>query len=213
MIENRPDFSNYLAHFTRGDAPVGSKDAHNPANAFASMSAGERLGSILEKGIIMASTMPWTNRRASLLLNARGQACSTTPTVIPLLRSGFQSPMYLLPAEARCTTCARTTTRNRIGQTTFTPSSHPSGRNTVQQKLKDKKFLGGATVDYSHEREWRLPHDFSFKLEQVEFVILPTYEEMAKFPQKFKDAIGRDKFLLMEVYKTTERLWPVHNIG
>jgi hypothetical protein len=36
---------------------------------------------------------------------------------------------------------------------------------------------------------------------------------MAKFPADLKNAIGRHKFLLMEVYRTIERLWPVHNIG
>jgi hypothetical protein len=35
---------------------------------------------------------------------------------------------------------------------------------------------------------------------------------MAKFPQGLKNAIGREKFLLMEVYRTVEHLWPVHNI-
>jgi hypothetical protein len=36
---------------------------------------------------------------------------------------------------------------------------------------------------------------------------------MAEFPKELKDAIGREKFLLMEVYRNVERLWPVHNIG
>lgn len=79
--------------------------------------------------------------------------------------------------------------------------------------LKDKKYLDGQTVDYSHEREWRVPHDFAFKLSQVEFVILRTYKDMAAFPGELKDAIGRDKFLLMDIYRTVERLWPVHHIA
>jgi hypothetical protein len=81
------------------------------------------------------------------------------------------------------------------------------------KKLKDPDYLSGKNVDYSHEREWRVPHNFSFELNQVEFVILPTYEDMAKSPQNLKDAIGREKFLLMDVYRTVERLWPVHNIA
>jgi hypothetical protein len=36
---------------------------------------------------------------------------------------------------------------------------------------------------------------------------------MAKFPKELKDAIGRDKFLLMDNYKMIEKLWPVHNLG
>ena len=67
-------------------------------------------------------------------------------------------------------------------------------------------------VDYSHEREWRVPHDFTFELDQVEFVVLKTYEDMAQFPKHLKDSIGRENFLLMDVYKTIEPLWPVHNL-
>ena len=33
---------------------------------------------------------------------------------------------------------------------------------------------------------------------------------MAQFPKEFKDAIGRDKFILVDDYKNIERLWPVH---
>ena len=79
-------------------------------------------------------------------------------------------------------------------------------------KFKEKEYLGGNTVDFSHEREWRVPHDFHFKLDQVEFVVLPSYVEMAKFPEDLKNAIDREKFLLIEVYRNIERLWPVHNI-
>ena len=68
------------------------------------------------------------------------------------------------------------------------------------------------TCDYSHEREWRIPHHFSFEYDQIEFVVLDTYEDMAKFPKELKDEIGRDKFLLMDNYRTIEKLWPVHII-
>ncbi|WP_204221482.1 hypothetical protein [Pseudoflavonifractor sp. An176] len=51
---------------------------------------------------------------------------------------------------------------------------------------------------------------FSFEYDQIEFVVLDTYEDMAKFPKELKDEIGRDKFLLMDNYRTIEKLWPVH---
>ena len=65
-------------------------------------------------------------------------------------------------------------------------------------------------VDYSHEREWRVPHDFTFKPDQVEFVVVQSYEHMASLPKEIKDAIGRDKFLMLDVYRQIERLWPTH---
>lgn len=66
--------------------------------------------------------------------------------------------------------------------------------------------------DYTHEREWRVPHDFPFDYNRIEFVILNSYEDMAKFPKELKDAIGREKFILMDNYKQIEKLWPVHKI-
>ena len=65
-------------------------------------------------------------------------------------------------------------------------------------------------MDYSQEREWRVPHDFVFELPQVEFVIVPDYKTVAKLPTALKDSIGREKFIMLEVYSQIEKLWPVH---
>ncbi|HEY1402091.1 MAG TPA: abortive infection system antitoxin AbiGi family protein [Terriglobales bacterium] len=80
---------------------------------------------------------------------------------------------------------------------------------------KDKRglgLLGGKFIDFSHEREWRIPHDFTFEFSQIEFVIVDKYGDVARFPKDLKDAIGREKFLIMEVYKRIESLWPVHKV-
>jgi hypothetical protein len=57
-----------------------------------------------------------------------------------------------------------------------------------------------------------VPHDLLFEYSHIEFVIVKRYEDMARFPKELKDAIGRQKFIIMEVYTNIERLWPVHNI-
>jgi hypothetical protein len=72
--------------------------------------------------------------------------------------------------------------------------------------------MGGKTIDYSHEREWRVPHNFTFELEQVAFVVVASYEDLAKFPRDLKNVIGRDKFILVDIYTNIEALWPTHNI-
>jgi hypothetical protein len=58
-----------------------------------------------------------------------------------------------------------------------------------------------------------VPHDLKFDYNHIEFVVVKNYEDMAKFPQPLKDAIGRNKFIIMEIYKNIEKLWPVHNLG
>jgi hypothetical protein len=90
---------------------------------------------------------------------------------------------------------------------TFVTPFWPSYRS---QKQKDE--IDFRNVDYSHEREWRVPHDLLFEYSHIEFVIVKRYEDMARFPKELKDAIGRQKFIIMEVYTNIERLWPVHNI-
>src|SRR5271166_780654 len=64
MSSNRPDLSDFLAHFTRDGDPHGINDPSNPVNEFNSLSASQRLEAILKSGTIKASTMPWTRRRA-----------------------------------------------------------------------------------------------------------------------------------------------------
>jgi len=33
---------------------------------------------------------------------------------------------------------------------------------------------------------------------------------MAKMPKTLKDGIGRPKFLIMDIYRQIEKLWPTH---
>lgn len=87
--------------------------------------------------------------------------------------------------------------------TPFVPAYAP-------KTVVEKHWKGRKVVDYTHEREWRVPHDFFFKLSQAEFVVVDTYADMAKFPADLKDAIGRDRFLIMDVYRQVERIWPTH---
>ena len=51
---------------------------------------------------------------------------------------------------------------------------------------------------------------FFFDYSDIAFVVLNSYKDMAQFPADLKDAIGREKFLLMDNYTRIEKLWPVH---
>jgi hypothetical protein len=77
----------------------------------------------------------------------------------------------------------------------------------------DEKVSFSTNCDYTHEREWRVPHNLEFEYNNIEFVILNTYADMAKFPKALKDEIGREKFILMDNYKWIEKLWPVHRLN
>jgi hypothetical protein len=60
---NRPDFSEYLAHFTKDGDPCNT-DTDNPALAYRTMSAKDKLISILNDRLIQPSVMPWTHANA-----------------------------------------------------------------------------------------------------------------------------------------------------
>jgi len=212
MVTNRPDFSNYLAHFTRDGDPFGNQNPDNPTNAYVGMTASERLISILKAGVIKAGSLPWTGRNAtcftecpwsSLLDHASAYSSFAVGFNKPLIFAAGGGPVYYVRADHWEKQDWDPHLKTFV--TPFWPGYRP-------KSLRTTDYLNGRTVDYSHEREWRIPHDFTFRLDAVEFVILPTYKDMAEFPQELKDAIGREKFLLMEVYRNVERLWPVHNI-
>lgn len=191
----RPDQSEYLAHFTSGEK------------------AYDNLVSILTTKVIRAGELPWTKKPAacftecpwsSLLAHAAQYSPYGVGFTKPHVFAAGGGPVYYVRADHFNKQQWADHVYSFV--TPFWPEYRP-------QKLKGAEFLGGKTIDYAHEREWRVPHQFTFTLEQVEFVILDTYEDMAKFPRELKDQIGREKFILMDMYKKVEELWPTHIVS
>lgn len=199
MAMNRPDFSNYLAHFTTNRAPCSSSKA-NPSAHVKGMTAYERLVAILESRTIFASRLPWNNRNAvcltecpwgSLLDHAKRYSSYGVGFSKPFIFATGGGPAYYVRADHYQEQEWDENIHTFV--TPFWPGYRPG-------KLRSNGILGDKDVDYSHEREWRVPHELTFKYEHVEFVILDSYEDMAKFPKALKDAVGREKFLLMDNY-------------
>jgi len=192
MHTPRSDQSQFLAHFTKG------------ANAY------DNIVSILNDRCIRAGTLHWNNRPAvcftecpwpSLIKHAE----SYSPFGIGFNKAHIfgagGGPAYYVRADH----FDKQNWSEHVFTfvTPFWPAYRP-------KTLRGKEHLSGKTVDYSHEREWRVPHDFRFDHSDVEFVVLKSYEEMARFPKPLKNAIGRDKFILVEIYENIEKLWPTH---
>ena len=89
----------------------------------------------------------------------------------------------------------------------FTTPFWPSYRH---ESLKEHDAKKKPFVDYTYEREWRVPRDFTFKLDDIKFVVLPDYKAMERFPRDLKEGIGWQKFILRDVYLNIEDLWPTH---
>lgn len=192
---NRPDSSDFVVHFTK---------KNNDKTAL------ENLISILETKEIRANKMPWTNKSAVCFTECPWSSILAHATKYSPFGIGFSkrflfsqngAPVFYVRADQ-----FRKQDWNKDLYTFVTPY-WPSyaARNTN----KYKKFK---QCDYSHEREWRVPHDVNFQYDKISFIVLNKYEDMAKFPKKIKDSIGRDKFILMDNYKLIEKLWPTHII-
>ncbi len=209
---NRPDFSNYLAHFTK-DSELSSNDESNPVWSYKDMNAQEKLISILESKVIKASSMPWTNARAvcftecpwsSLIAHTQKYSAYGIGFSKKIVYAKNGGPVYYMRPDHYDEQMQGNGFVKHVLPfiTPFAPIYSPT-------KIKE---TFSQTVDYSHEREWRVPHDFPFNYKDISFIILNDYDDMAKFPKELKDAIGRDKFILIENYKQIETLWPVHKL-
>lgn len=209
----KPDFSQYLAHFTTDGEPKGSTEG-NPVGDVASMSAFERLISILNEKKIRASSMPWTGAHAVCFTECPWSSLLSHTKAYSPYGIGFHKKivfakhggpaLYIRPDHYNKQLTFKQGFDNHLLPfvTPFSPTYRPYSMKTAKYDIGD--------CDYSHEREWRVPHDFPFDYKDVMFIVLKTYKDMAAFPQELKDAIGREKFILMDNYKMIETLWPVH---
>jgi hypothetical protein len=208
---NRPDFSNLLVHFTSDRDPF-SKADDNPCNQFIGKNAYEKIISILHDKKIVASNMPWSGRHAacftecpwsSLIDHANRYSSFGIGFSKPFIFGAGGGPVYYVRADHY----KKQNWDNHLLTfvTPFWPAYRPGN-------LRTDEFLEGKDADYSHEREWRVPHDLVFEYDQITCVILNNYDDMAKFDKNLKDSIGREKFILMDQYKKIETLWPVHKI-
>ena len=221
---NRPDFSNYVVHFTSDRPPLAAKEVEEEwLKAISEMSAYDRLATILETCMIRATPMPWTNATAvaftecpwGSLLHHAGQysAYGVGFEKGRLFAAGGAPAIYLRPDlyNRQASHAKRGHGEDAMAfHSSLWPFVTPFVPAYAPKRMTDSHWKGRKVVDYTHEREWRIPHDFSFKLSQVSFVVVDTYADVAKFPTEIKDAIGRDRFLIMDVYEQIERFWPTH---
>lgn len=205
----RPDQSSYLAHFTKNGKEYISGAVHASPSP-QQMSALEKLISILEGKCILATTMPWTNKKAicftecpwgSLLRHADNYSPYGIGFTKKLIYSRNGNPViYANP--------------DMFDGQKWDPSVYPFVTPFVPVYAPDSKKnrppFKGKFCDYTHEREWRLVKDFRFQYTYIQFVILNSYEDMDKIPAHVRGQIGENKFVFMETYKQIEKLWPTH---
>ncbi|WNY24943.1 hypothetical protein [Methanolapillus millepedarum] len=214
---NKPDSSFYIVHFTKSKAPF-CKEKENPIRSSVKIdqknfkSAFNRLESILKSKTIFASMMPWTKASCvcftecpwtSLIHHAE----EYSPFGIGfnkkfIFDSGGGPALYIRSDFENLT--EKDKDRWPPGVFNFITPFWPNYTKQVK-KLKH--------VDYTHEREWRVPGNLTFEYQDIEFVVVENYDCIEKIDSELKKEIGIEKFLVMDIYESIEKLWPVHNLS
>jgi len=219
---NRPDFSNLIAHFTKDAEPYLAAEMAVGDAAKVNGSAYDKLISILKSRTIFATPMPWTKRPAvaftecpfwSLLDHAKQYSpYGLGFTKKHLFAAGGGPAIYLRPDlfEKQQEFSHGTKTSWKGFHPHLFSFVTPLAPDYAPASFVDDHWKGRTPIDYTHEREWRCPHEFKFELPQVQFVIVQSYKDMAEFPKELKDGIGRDRFVILDVYRQIENLWPTH---
>ncbi|NUO19887.1 terminase [bacterium] len=219
---NRPDFSNYVAHFTKAPQKgfTGKDSAAESQIAAVSGGAIGRLISILTSRTILATNMPWTGLPAvpftecpwwSLIDHtARYSPYGVGFTKEHLFNSGGAPAIYMRP--------------DHYNKQKYNPGWNPhvdafvtpyAPKHAFKTAFKNRYAhlnRKGHGTDYSHEREWRVPHNFTFELSAVQFVVVKSHQDVATVVNSIGTGLSQDKFLIMDMYKRIEELWPTHKI-
>lgn len=207
----RPDFSIYLAHFTTNRKAC-SESIENPALQFNGNSALEKLISILKSKKIFASTMPWIKSNAvcftecpwsSLLQHTKRYSPYGLGFTKPHIYVSGGGPVFYIKEDLLKSGIS---TNDKI-KPFLTPFIPPY---STQNHKTSSKFP--THVDFTHEREWRVPHDFTFKVDEIQFIVVAKHADIENILSQIPWKIPEDKFLSIDMYNKIEHLWPTHII-
>lgn len=218
-MTNRPDYSEYVAHFT---SAVAIQDAALNQQ-IGSMGALERLANILSEQRIRATKKyyalgpwsvaftecPWT----SLLDHATQYSAYAVGFTKQLLwEKGGQPAVYLRSAVLKSIKAhVEEKAGGPVGQAIapafgalYTPIEREPGWEMLSESQVDTH------VDYAHEREWRVVGDFDFNYQDVQFLIVNQFADIEQLPAAAVNAIGQDRILSMSNYRRIVDLWPMY---
>jgi hypothetical protein len=228
---NRPDFSNYVLHFTSGRLPCCSEKipAADPAAQIKKkMSALDRLLAILPQaddkdGCIRATPMPWSGAKACCFTESVWSSLPDHAKRYSPYGIGFEKnfifacgggPAFYVRADHYQKQRSHNATGGLSG---FHPHFHsfvtPFWPKYASKKHRDKYYgkFNANGIDFSYEREWRLPHELTFKINKVKIVILKSHNDLASFPSWLLDQL-KGKIVIMDVYDCIEKFWPTHRV-
>ena len=217
---NRPDFSNYVAHFTKDKDPY-YKKYHPQAQLKGEISgsAFERLLSILKSKTIYSTIMPWSKMKAVCFTECPWTSFHSHAQEYSCYGLGFKKetlfkvgggPVHYMRTDVFQKQFEQIGAGKHFCEELYTFIA-PFAPAYAPPEYFESEWVK-KVVDYSHEREWRVPTDYSFEYNQIEFVVVQSFQDLNHIPPEIVEAIGIDRFLPMGTYKQIESLWPT-NLG
>lgn len=209
---NRPDFSNYLSHFTKDGDFCHTEQSDDVAD-FRKMTALQRLCSILEKKVIKTSIMPWTNTQgtcftecpwSSLLIHTQQYSSYGIGFTKEFIYKNGGAPVFYM--RKKFMNVLKRAIKNKKALSYILAMATPFSPTYETRSMRMQIKL----VDYTHEREWRMTADLKFTYQDISFIIIKKHEDYDFLPEEFKAAFDRNKIIVMDNYKLIEELWPVH---
>jgi hypothetical protein len=216
---SQADFSDYVVHFTKNERPwtLQHRPQDRQAETIAATSARDRLEAILKQRRILALRMPWTDcpavcftectwpsllrhckeyssygigfEKAKIFARGGGPAIYMRQDHFAAQKKSFASEVYPFVAP-------------------FVPQYAPPEHRAKYWK-EDRPF----PMDFTHQREWRLPAQMEFAFDDVAFIFLAIHADLDAMPQSARKALPPEKWIIVSNYQKIEELWPQHNIG
>jgi hypothetical protein len=206
-IAKTPDYSPLVVHFTKDKKFVRNdlvSDGH-ALHDLGSLTARERLLSILKTKIIHTSPMPFLPNNAQAvcfteciwdsltLLSTRYSSYGVVVNKRLIFKNGGGPALYV-----RGDTLKKWTTIPAALEPLITPFD-PEG-----------VIKPGVILDFLDEREWRLPCDLCFEYSDLEYVIVGSIKDAVDIVHEIGAAnLPQEKVIPIEVYKAIKSSWGV----
>lgn len=203
QFKAKPDCSQYVTHFTKNGKCTG--EHNDDFQEIEEMNALDRFVNILKEKRIRASKMTWTGASAVCFTESPWTSLLSHTERYSPYGIGFTKKRLYKDKGGPALYCRPDIFENQTNNGGFDKSVMPfltpfslSGRSRVKY------------CDYSHEREWRVPKDFCFEYNDIQFIVLNSQNDWNSIPEELKSEIDPSTVIFMDNYKLVEKLWPVH---
>jgi hypothetical protein len=212
----RPDFSEYVAHFTKEGPPTaaGRNDAPAVVAEIAPLSARERLIQILEERVIHATPMPYTGKPAVAFTECVWASLLEHSQTYSPYGIGFTKDYLFQQGGGPVFYMRQDLYRAQVQQQHgFHDTVWPFITPFVPEYASDEhveEYWERPRVDYTPEREWRVPGDLTFEYGDVAFIVVENNRDGDAVAAIPPGNAFQGKILLTDNYSRITRLWPMY---